>query len=85
MVTALCLKNKMEFLDKQINASKTIQNNCSNYDTSYNLLKKENELLMKHIESQKQDNEKMITEDKRVSFPYNPYLYTTIYCYWTIL
>ena len=64
MATALCLKNKMDLLDKQINASKTIENNCSNYDTSYNLLKKENELLMKHIEEQKHDNEKMITEDK---------------------
>ena len=57
MTTALCFKNIMDLLDKQINASKTIDSKCSNYDTSYNLLKKENELLIKHIENQKHDDD----------------------------
>ncbi len=54
--TESCFKNKMVLLDKQ-NASKLNESTCSKYDISYNLLKKENELLMKHIEDgqKKQD------------------------------
>ena len=57
MNTESCFKNKMELLNNQINASKLSESTCSKYDISYNLLKKENELLMKHIEDgQKKDD-----------------------------
>jgi hypothetical protein len=83
MTTALCLKNKMDLLDKQINASKLTDSKCSNYDISYNLLKKENELLTKHIENQKHDDDKIITDDKlpsNVSAFHITLIYTLLLC-----
>jgi hypothetical protein len=49
----------MDFFNNQNIASKLItESSCSKYDISYNLLKKENELLMKHIEDgQKKDDD----------------------------
>ena len=58
MSTTECIKQKMELINKQNLTSKYIsESNCSKYDASYNLLKMENELLLKHIEDgQKKDD-----------------------------
>ena len=58
MSTTECMKQKMELINKQNLTSKFIsESNCSKYDTSYNLLKMENELLLKHVEDgQKKDD-----------------------------
>ena len=56
--TESCIKNKLDLFNRENIASKLLtESNCSKYDISYNLLKKENELLIKHIEDgQKKDD-----------------------------
>lgn len=61
--TELCIKNKMDLINRQITASKiSTESNSFKCDISYNLLKKENELLRKHIEDG-QNKDDAITDE----------------------
>ena len=61
--TESCIKNKMDLINSQNIASRiATESNCSKYDTSYNLLQMENELLMKHIEDGQKKNDAITDE-----------------------